>query len=68
MYSLAFGFIDGEIDDNWVWFMSQLKKAIGDLPLLVVCTDACKALENTVKLVFPQADQMCDVMFKIMNY
>jgi transposase-like protein len=37
--------------------MSQLKKAIGDLPLLAVCTDACKGLENAVKLVFPQADQ-----------
>jgi hypothetical protein len=57
MYPLAFGFIDGETDDNWVWFMSQLKKAIGDLPLLAVCTDACKGLENAVKLVFPQADQ-----------
>jgi hypothetical protein len=57
MYPLAFGYIDGETDDNWVWFMSQLKKAIGDLPLLFVCTDACKGLENSVKLVFPQADQ-----------
>ena len=57
MYPLAFGFIDGETDDNWVWFMSQLKKAIGDLPLLVVCIDACKGLEKAVKHVFPQADQ-----------
>jgi hypothetical protein len=57
MYPLAFGFIDGETNDNWVWFISQLKKAIGDLPLLVVCTDACKGLENAVKLVFPQANQ-----------
>ena len=53
MYPLAFGFIDGETDDNWVWFMSQLKKAIGDLPLLDVCTDACKRLEKCSKTCFP---------------
>jgi len=37
--------------------MNQLKKAIGDPPLLVVCTDACKGLENAVKNVFPNAEQ-----------
>ncbi|WVZ96919.1 hypothetical protein U9M48_042499, partial [Paspalum notatum var. saurae] len=57
MYPVAFGFIDGETEDNWVWFMTQLKRAIGDLPLLAVCTDACKGLENAVKKVFPQAEQ-----------
>ncbi|WVZ88700.1 hypothetical protein U9M48_035187 [Paspalum notatum var. saurae] len=57
MYPVVFGFIDGETEDNWVWFMNQLKKAIGDLSLLAVCTDACKGLENAVKLVFPQAEQ-----------
>jgi hypothetical protein len=57
MYPVAFGFIDGETEDNWVWFMSQMKRAIGDLPLLAVCTDACKGLEKAVKLVFPYAEQ-----------
>ena len=57
MYPLAFGFIASEIEDNWTWFMTQLKKAIGDPPLLAVCTDACKGLENAVKRVFPKAEQ-----------
>jgi len=56
MYPLAFGFIDGETIDNWTWFMSQLHKAIGHLPVLAICTDACKGLEKTVKDVFPQAE------------
>ena len=37
--------------------MEQLKKAIGDLPLLAVCSDACKGLENAVKNVFPNVEQ-----------
>ena len=57
MYPLAFGFIASETEDNWIWFMTQLKKAIGDPPLLAVCTDACKGLENAVKRVFPKAEQ-----------
>jgi len=56
MYPVAFGFIDGETTDNWEWFMTQLHKAIGDLPTLAICTDACKGLENAVKIVFTFAE------------
>ncbi|XP_062186725.1 uncharacterized protein LOC133890338 [Phragmites australis] len=37
--------------------MTQLHKVIGDLALLVVCTDSCKGLENAVKHIFPNAEQ-----------
>lgn len=57
MFPIAIGFIDGETEDNWTWFMEQVRKAIGLLPLLAVSTDACKGLENAVKKVFPQAEQ-----------
>ncbi|KAM0880994.1 hypothetical protein ACQ4PT_033212 [Festuca glaucescens] len=57
MFPIAFGFFDAESTENWTWFMSQLKRAIGDPPLLVVCTDACKGLENAVKIVFPNAEK-----------
>uniref|UniRef100_A0A453EDQ5 SWIM-type domain-containing protein n=1 Tax=Aegilops tauschii subsp. strangulata TaxID=200361 RepID=A0A453EDQ5_AEGTS len=57
MFPVAYGFIESENGDNWAWFMNQVKKAIGDPPVLVVCTDACKGLENAVKKVFPQAEQ-----------
>ena len=56
MYPLAFGFIDGETIDNRTWFMTQLHKAIGNLPLLAICTDACKGLEKAVRDVFPNAE------------
>ena len=36
--------------------MTQLHKAIGDLPVLAICTDACKGLEKVVKNVFPHAE------------
>lgn len=57
MFPIAFGFFDAETTENWTWFMSQLKRAIGDLPILAVCTDACKGLENAVKVVFPNAEK-----------
>ena len=57
MYPLAYGFISFETENNWTWFMQQVKKAIGDPPLLAICTDACKGLENAVKNVFPSAEQ-----------
>jgi hypothetical protein len=37
--------------------MEQLRNAIGPVPNLVVCTDACKGLEAAVKLGFPWAKQ-----------
>jgi hypothetical protein len=37
--------------------MEQLKKAIGDPPLLAICSDACKGLENALKNVFLNAEQ-----------
>ncbi|XP_047060995.1 uncharacterized protein LOC124667797 [Lolium rigidum] len=34
MFPIAIGFVDGETEDNWTWFMEQVRKAIGPLPLL----------------------------------
>ncbi|XP_062180550.1 uncharacterized protein LOC133884951 [Phragmites australis] len=57
MFPVAFGFVGSETEDNWILFMNQLHRAIGDPPLLAVCTDARKGLENAVKMVFPNAEQ-----------
>jgi hypothetical protein len=38
--------------------MENLRKAIGDLPLLPIFSDACKGLENAVKVVFAHVEQM----------
>jgi len=57
MFPLAFGFFESETKENRIWFMEQLGKAIGVLPRLAICTDACKGLESAVKEVFPWAEQ-----------
>jgi hypothetical protein len=45
MYPLAFGFFQSETIDNWRWFLSQLKKAVGDLSALAICSDAISFLQ-----------------------
>jgi hypothetical protein len=57
IYPVAYGFIPSESEDHWNWFMEPLNKAIGNPPLLAVCSDACKGLMNAVKKVFPNAEQ-----------
>jgi hypothetical protein len=56
MYPIAFGFIDGETTDNWTWFMTQLRTAIGHLQVLAISSDACKGLENAIQTIFPHAE------------
>ena len=53
MFPMVFGLFDLEIKENWVRFMEQLRKAIGPMDKLAICTDACKGLESAVKAVFP---------------
>jgi transposase-like protein len=52
------GFFGTETQDNWTWFIENLRKAIGDPPLLGVSSDACKGLANAVKAVFAHVEQM----------
>jgi transposase-like protein len=57
MYPVHFSFFGTEIEDNWTWFMENLRKAIGHPPLLAVSSDACKGLENVMKAVFHHVEQ-----------
>ena len=57
MFPVAYGFFESETEDNWHWFLLQLRKAIGDLPNLALCSDACKGLTNAMKDVFPEAEK-----------
>jgi len=56
LYHIAFGVFDAENEDNWTWFLDNLHSVIGDPPGLVICSDACKGLENAVGAVFPNAE------------
>ncbi|XP_034580832.1 uncharacterized protein [Setaria viridis] len=51
MYPVAWGVIGSESKDNWTWFMSQFKKAIGHPPALAISSDACKGLDGAVKKI-----------------
>jgi hypothetical protein len=57
MYPVAYGFFEAETTENWTWFFQQLYKVVGDLPLLALCSDACKGLKNVMNNVFPQAEK-----------
>eukprot|EP00267_Zea_mays_P048448 XP_020401016.1 uncharacterized protein LOC103642661 [Zea mays] len=57
MYPLAFGFFQSETVDSWIWFMSQLKKAVGELEALAICSDAQKGLMHAVTHCFPHAEK-----------
>jgi transposase-like protein len=36
--------------------MEQLRKAVGPMDNLAICTDACKGLDSAVRIVFPLAE------------
>jgi hypothetical protein len=57
MYPVCFGFFQAETVDNWIWFMTQLKKVVGDMTLLAICSDAQKDLMHAVNEVFPYAER-----------
>jgi hypothetical protein len=46
--------------------MKQLHKAIGDLPLLVVCSDACKELTRPVDEIFANTRLTYPLWFRLM--
>jgi hypothetical protein len=55
MYLVAYGFFESGSKESWTWFLLQLHKAIGQLPLLVIHCDTSKGLIGAVKDVFPHA-------------
>jgi hypothetical protein len=55
LYYIAYGIFECENEDNWTWFMHQLRRAVGRPNGLVICTDACKGLDKADGVVFPEA-------------
>jgi hypothetical protein len=46
LYHVAYAIFDSKTEENWEWFLQQLKKVIGDVPNPVRCSDACKVFPN----------------------
>ena len=53
MFPIAVGMFQSETEASWIWFMMQLKRCIGPVSPLAIHTDACKGLENAVKMFSP---------------
>ncbi|XP_041995668.1 uncharacterized protein LOC121745779 [Salvia splendens] len=68
IFPLAFGLFESETNEEWIWFMEQLKRAIGSPPHLAICSDACKGLENAVKAVFPLAEHKACFIHLMKNF
>ncbi|WVZ73224.1 hypothetical protein U9M48_021561 [Paspalum notatum var. saurae] len=56
IYPIAFGVIDAETNENWIWFMERLKDAIGSPPGLTFSTDCGGPVMEGVSTVFPEAE------------
>jgi transposase-like protein len=53
MFPVYYGIIETKSDEIWTWFMERLHGVIGHPRGLVVHTDACKGLWNSVYAIFP---------------
>lgn len=52
LFYVSYAIFDLETNNNWLWFMKQLNRAIGCPEGLVISTDACKGLEKAVSAAF----------------
>lgn len=66
LYPVCFGIFDSETNDNWIWFMLQLRQAIGSPRGLAICTDAGQAIMTGVGEVFPEAEHR-ECMFHLVT-
>jgi transposase-like protein len=56
MFPVAYGIIETEPIESWIWFMERLHGVIGHPPGLDVHIDACKGLQNSVDAIFPRVE------------
>jgi hypothetical protein len=52
MFYVAIGVFQSETEASWTWFMMQLKSCLGPVSHMAIHIDACKGIENVVKIVF----------------
>lgn len=59
LFPLAFGVVDEENDDNWMWFLSELRNLLEinteNMPRLTILSDRHKAIVEGVEANFPVA-------------
>ena len=59
LFPLAFGVVDMENDESWMWFLSELQKALEmnteNMPQLTFLCDGQKGIADAVKRKFPSS-------------
>ncbi|KAF3774587.1 hypothetical protein EJ110_NYTH52797 [Nymphaea thermarum] len=59
VFPLAFGIVDIETDENWMWFLSELRKLLGinteNMPRLTILSDRQQGIVEAVETHFPTA-------------
>uniref|UniRef100_A0A1D1XVQ6 Transposase for insertion sequence element IS1081 n=1 Tax=Anthurium amnicola TaxID=1678845 RepID=A0A1D1XVQ6_9ARAE len=59
LFPLAFAVVDVESDDNWMWFLSELRKLLGmntdKMPILTILSDRSAGIVEAVETHFPSA-------------
>jgi hypothetical protein len=68
MFPVTFGFFEYETKESWTWFLQQLRKAIGEPPLLAMSSNPCVELTNLVKEIFPHAERRECFKHLMQNY
>ncbi len=56
LYPVAYGIIDSETSETWLWFMEKLHEAIGEPAGLSICSDAGKGIDYAIEEVFGYAE------------
>ncbi|KAK9145978.1 hypothetical protein Sjap_005881 [Stephania japonica] len=59
MFPLAFAIVDAETDENWMWFLSELRKLLGvnteNMPRLTILSERQRGVAEAVETHFPSA-------------
>lgn len=59
LFPLAFAVVDSETDDNWMWFLSELRKLLGvstdKMPILTILSERQNGVVEAVETHFPSA-------------
>ncbi|CAI0374193.1 unnamed protein product [Linum tenue] len=59
LFPLAIAVVDTETDENWMWFMSELRKLLGvnteNMPRLTILSERQKGMVEAVETHFPSA-------------
>ncbi|XP_073294676.1 uncharacterized protein [Primulina huaijiensis] len=59
LFPLAIAIVDEETDENWIWFMSELRKLLGvntdNMPRLTILSERTTGMVQAVETHFPNA-------------